>query len=171
MPPKHLHLVKGVLVLVLFSLLMACTEPETVTPPQLDPNAKTSLEVSPQRAVIPRGEAIRQTLSIKLDDPSKSVEEAVIFLNAVYGRGPSAVKASPSYFTGYSISNPIFATPISGEQLRAGISTTLSYAINPSAPVGDYTFNIQVYNGNETSPVSVEYSNLINPHNIEFTVR
>lgn len=151
--------------------LSSCTEPEIVIPKPVTPPS-SSINISPQNSVIKRGQPANHKFFVKVEDPDLSVTQAVIFLNVLYtepGSDRIGEKMLP-YFENGSITNPIFNRVLTGEQIRKGLATQLFYSIRADAPTGQYTINVQVFNGGETNPNLVNYDNLIGIYNLIFEV-
>lgn len=158
----------------LLVFLLACdllpTEP--INPKPIIPPVST-ISIDPKNSIIERGEESQHKIFVKIDDPDKSISEAVLFLNVLYmlPDGNGLYEPALGYFSNPSITNSIFSTVLTGAQLRKGLATRLNYTIRPEAPVGLYTINIQMFNGSETNPRAVKIENRIGIQNILFEVR
>ena len=152
--------------LLLILLLASCQELD----PKLEPapaHPEITITGTPKKAVIERGQRATHEIFVKLDDPDRVVDEAVIFLYVGH------VDSGENGFR--SVSDPIvmpniFATPLPGASLRKGVSTEMTYTINEDALLGDYDINIQIFEGNETSPASVKQEDLLGIRNIRFII-
>lgn len=92
-------------------------------------------------------------LEIVLDDPEGVVDEAVLFLNIVVNnRERNWPQAGHLVFSGAAEDPAVFRRVLSGEELRAGVSTALSYEVRPGAPLDDYALVLQVFDGSQTNP-------------------
>ena len=161
------------LLLFLLTLLIGCATPEPSPVIELPGAApKSSISASLNGKTFRLGETSQQTLFVQLDDPDKVIDEAVVFLNVLYilpddsGRYVRALDV----FKNPNIDPDIFKKVLSGEELRAGIETQLTYTVDEKARSGLYDLNIQIFNGSETNPSRVNFENRIGNKNIYFNV-
>lgn len=167
---------KFCVILSLSFLLWACkdiTAVEPPLPPQPIVEPITTIAITPEESSVSRGERFSHSISINLDDPSGSVTEAVMFLNVlrVISDEDGLYEPVLPYFSEANTTNNIFNTPISGDLLREGVLTELSYIITEEAPIGTYNINIQMFEGNETNPAKVTVEQRIGITNTRFTVQ
>jgi hypothetical protein len=159
------------LVFLCLILLVACDSTPPIIPPGEDP--KVLIEADPRYSILVRSQETSHTISIQLEDPDKTVAEAVVFLNVLrYLSGNSgAYESGFGNFEGLTISNNIFGVPLSGDALRQGLNSTIEYRVKENATVGTYNINIQVLRGSETNPTKVNIDNRIGIFNATFDVR
>lgn len=153
-------------------LISSCTETEVVNPIPLTPPV-SNISVSPQNTTIARGQPSSHKIFVKVKDPDLTISEAVIFLNVLYmiPDGGGAYQEGLVYFSNPSVTNNIFNRVLTGQQIRKGLVSHLSYTLRPEAPIGDYTINVQVFRGSETNPASVLVDDRIGIYNVTFRVK
>ena len=152
-------------------VLCACAAPPAEPPPNLSPpQLATSASLS---SSYQRGESDTISLNVRMDDPDNSLREGVIFLNIVENNPaknyPQAMHLVFDNSRGTAQPN-IFNTVFSGDALRAGLSTQLSFRIRDDAPPDNYLLAIQVFRGNNTNPNRVKISDRLGLDLYHFTI-
>jgi hypothetical protein len=73
-------------------------------------------------------------------------------------------------FSSGSESNAIFQTPLSGDTLRAGLSTSYSFTFRNNAPPANYALVVQLFRGRNTNPNRVRVEDRIALRAVNFRV-
>lgn len=162
------------LILTLIVLLTACTPTET---PPVDPDEPFSgtvdVSITPRNLVVERGERSQHSVSIKVIDPENNLDQAVAFLNVLRYTSEDRTRYEPGLdnFTDSQISNDIFQIVLTGDQLREGVQTDISYLVKAGAIPGEYNINLQLFADGITDPNDVNSNNRIAITNTIFEVR
>ncbi|MEX2534900.1 MAG: hypothetical protein WD273_04790 [Trueperaceae bacterium] len=108
---------------------------------------------------------------LRLDDPAAEVENAVLFLNVVLSDpGRNYPQAGHLVFSGASEHPSIFRKVLTGDQLRRGLETQLTFDTSMRAPPGEYVLVLQLFRGNRTNPHRLNVADRIGMVAFPFTV-
>ena len=158
--------------LLLFFVLFpaACNKatPPVDPPPGIE-NVSVSISTSLESAYQP-GDSDSSEISVKIDDPDKALQNAVIFLAVTERLGGGSYRIAPEILADGSVEPNIFQTVYSGKQLRKGLSSKLSFKLSDTATPSGYALVIQVFNGTETNPNLVKIENRIGSRTFRFDI-
>lgn len=99
------------------------------------------------------GESDSVEITVVLEDPELAVEGGVLFLNIVENNAErNWPQAMHRLFAAGSESNGIFQRYFTGDELRAGLQTTLSFTLRQDAPQLRYALVVQLFRGRNTNP-------------------
>ena len=140
-----------------------------VDPPPKPPAQEPEISITgtPNETTIRRGDVSKHLLSVNLDDPDKTVSEAVIFLYV--GHVDTGTNGFQN-FSNPSVEPNIFRAPVDGDLLRRGVASELRYTVNDNALLGAYDINIQIFKGSETNPGNVKQEDLLGIKNVRFYI-
>ncbi len=151
---------------VFFALLsLVLTSSRAQTPPL------TLLVTTNVQATYHQGETADIDFVITLNDAAETVDEGVLFLNVVerdVARGWP--QAAHLIFATAQEKERVFRVPFSGQVLRGGLSTSLSFRLRDRAEPGDYALVVQLFRGAETNPNRVRVADRIALRGFDFSV-
>ncbi|MDE0527779.1 MAG: hypothetical protein OXH85_03705 [Truepera sp.] len=117
------------------------------------------------------GEEGLVAISVLLEDPGALVEKGVLFLNAIrYRDSEDYVQATHLLFATAEPDHDIFRRVLSGEALREGISTTISFRLRSRAQLGRYALVLQLFTGTNTDPHRLRQENRVGIAIFHFTL-
>lgn len=117
------------------------------------------------------GESDTVEITVTLNDPELQVDGGVLFLNIVeVDPDRNWPQAMHRLFSSGSESNTIFQTPLDGDALRAGLSTSYSFTFRHNAPQANYALVVQLFRGRNTNPNRVRVEDRIALRAVNFRV-
>ncbi len=152
------------LLLISFLCLNLITAQKQKNPPYVEFSA-TMNEVYKQ------GDTATVDISARLIDPENTITEAVLFLNVVeVDEAKKFPQAGHLIFADASSPNDITKKVFLGEQLKEGLSTTVTFLIKEDAKPANYSLALQLFNGNSTDPNKVKFEDRIDIKSFRFTI-
>jgi hypothetical protein len=109
-------------------------------------------------------------MMIKLEDPGRDVKNGVIFLAINERLGNGQYRNAPEIFADGSVAPNIFNKVFTAQELRKGVSTTLSFQLADDAKPSGYAAVVQVFSGTETNPNLVNVDNRIGKRTFQFDI-
>lgn len=123
------------------------------------------------QAVYRQGETGSIDFVITLNDDAATVGEGVLFLNIVErDAARNWPQAAHLIFATAREEKSVFRIVYSGEKLRDGLATSLSFKLRDRAKPGDYALVIQLYRGAETNPNRVRVADRVAMQGFDFSV-
>jgi hypothetical protein len=121
--------------------------------------------------VYKQGDVATIDITAKLIDPEGLIQQAVLFLNVVeIDAAKRFPQAAHLIFADATTTNDIFKIVKNGQELQAGMTTSLSFTLKGNAKPAQYSLALQLFNGDNTDPNTVKVDNRIGLRNFRFTI-
>jgi hypothetical protein len=121
--------------------------------------------------VYKQGDSATIDISAQLIDPENVITEAVLFLNVVeVDEAKKYPQAGHLIFADASSPNDITKKVFTGDELRTGLSTTVTFLIKDNAKPANYSLALQLFKGTNTDPNRVQGEDRIDMRNFRFTI-
>ncbi len=122
-------------------------------------------------SVYKQGDSATIDISARLIDPENTITEAVLFLNVVeVDEAKKYPQAGHLIFADATSPNDITKKVITGDELRAGLATTVTFLIKDNAKPADYSLALQLFNGTNIDPNRVRVEERIDIKNFRFVI-
>jgi hypothetical protein len=122
-------------------------------------------------SVYKQGDIATVDISVQLIDPENVITEAVLFLNVVeIDEAKKYPQAAHLIFADASSPNDITKKVYTGDELRVGLATTVTFVIKDNAKPANYSLALQLFNGTNTDPNRVKVEERIDMKNFKFTI-
>lgn len=122
-------------------------------------------------ATYKQGDSATVNIAVRLIDPENLIKEAVLFLNVVeIDAAKTFPQAAHLIFADASSPNDITKKVFTGDELKAGLSTTVTFVIKDNAKPAKYSLALQLFKGQNTNPNRVKLEDRIDIKNFPFTI-
>jgi hypothetical protein len=121
--------------------------------------------------VYKQGDTATVNISAQLVDPENKIKEGVLFLNVVeIDEAKKYPQAAHLIFADASSPNDITKKVYTGDELRAGLATTVTFVLKDNAKPATYSLALQLFNGTNTDPHRVRVEDRIDLRNFKFAI-